>query len=549
MPTAVDQGALNTATSYAQNAAQQAYNNAKLNLETEQQAFTEAQTAYQNALSIATTFGTSPGGTYNGQQLPSQGTPTMAQANQWASLYGTAAAPANPYQMTLGAQQQQFNQQQAAQQNYAGLSGYYTPQQGIGTGTMGAGVSVQNINQAMQNALGNGFNQSLFQQMTSGLQGQNMTTPQAMQQVNAAIQAASQGKMQSYGDIAGAVGALSGGQAYSSSPTQQQTLAAQAQNAGLTGMTTYQPYQSGTWLYDPQAGTYGQVSDNGQVRTFTDLNSAKQAGMPTADWAGGQVDPARVVQTSSQGNWGGIGSPMSTMQMQQQQFNQALQTAQFQQGTAQSYLNLLSQLQGPADYGQYLKVLGSTPQGIQSLVNAASGQYIPGAGATTGTQPQAQTLQSLVGSATSGVGGGQNPFMTTGNTATGGVAGGYGGQAQGPGTDPYAAAGAAGSASAGQQNPSSQPLASQAPGSAPAGTGSGGGTSYAQFMQQARGLPAPNQLAPQSYNAMTDSQKQVLNSMYSQLGYSQNDIASLYSQSLPKYAAGGGVQTGSFKLQ
>jgi hypothetical protein len=73
---------------------------------------------------------------------------------------------------------------------------------------------------------------------------------------------------------------------------------------------------------------------------------------------------------------------------------------QFQQQTAQNYLDLLSRLRGPADLFQYQKVLGATPQGIRDLVAAAAGQYIPGGGATTGVQPTAVNLQNFVAGAT-----------------------------------------------------------------------------------------------------------------------------------------------------
>ena len=515
---AISSQAFATATQFATSQAQNAYNNAKLRLETEQQAFAEAQQAYANAMQVATTFGTSPGGTYNGMQLPAAGTPTMAQVNQWVSAFGQQQRPGQN-QYSLAAQQQNFAQQQQAAQNYAAMAGYYTPQ-GAGDvlGTINQGVNLGQIDQMLRGMLGNDYDAGQFAQWTQGLQGANLTSPQAMQAVNAAISRATQGRA-TYATIAGG---LPGG-GYSQAPTQAPTMQMQAQQAALTGMTTYQPYQAGQWLYDPNTGTYGQVSANGQVRNFSDFNQAKQAGMPTADWAGGnQVDPARVTQVSSANNWGGIGGQMMTPAYQQQQFNQALQTAQFQQTTAQDYLRLLSSLQGPANYGNYLKTLGATPAGLQGLTAAAAGAYMPGAGATTGIAPTAQTLQNFVNSATSG-------------------------QAQG-GVSPYQAAAAGGSATPGQQQPGvgTQPTAAQAPNAQPAG---GTGTSYQDYMNAAQNLPAPNQLAPQAWNAMTPSQQQMLQGMYSQLGYDANDVAALFNQSLPKYAAGQGVATGSFRLQ
>jgi hypothetical protein len=516
----------------AQNAANQQYLNSKLAGDADTLAFQKAQAAFANAMSSAQTFGTSPGGA----GMPGAGTPTMAQMNQWASLYGNAAAPANQYQQTLAAQNQQFTQQQTAQNNYAALSGYYTPTGYDQQGTIGAGVNLGQIDQALQASLGRDYNQNVFHSMTQGLQGQNLTSPQAMQGINAAIQQASQGRLQGYQDIAGQLGTSAFGQ----QPTQAQTMAMQQQQAGLTGMTTYSPYQAGAWLQDPNTGAYGQVSANGQVRSFNSLADAAAAGMPVANWANGQqADPARV-QTVDQSQWGNMGQSMYTPQYQQQLFNQALQTAQFQQGTAQNYLQLLSQLQGPADYGNYLKVLGSTPQGIQGLVGAAAGAYIPGGG-VTGT-PQAASLQSLVGAGASGVSGGQ--YMSPAQWVSGPSTTGQNMNAL-PGAGTGAVAGGGGySPAQAQQNGSGAPAPGQMGSIAPGTT-----TSYQDYMRQAQNLPAPSQLAPQAYNNMTTSQKQMLQGMYGQLGYNQQDINDLYNQSLPKYAAGGGgVQTGSFRL-
>jgi hypothetical protein len=175
---------------------------------------------------------------------------------------------------------------------------------------------------------------------------------------------------------------------------------------------------------------------------------------------------------------------------------------QFQQQAAQSYLGLLSQLQGPQDYGQYLRTLGATPSGIQGLVGAAAGQYVPGGG-VTGQAPQAQTLQNLVGAATGYAGGGAGA-----NAATTGQS-----QQQGTGTG---------------------------------GTASPGGQNYQDFLATAQGLPPPSQIAPQSFNAMAPSQQQVLGSMYGNLGWAPGDINKLYQSSLPKYAAGS--SSGNFRL-
>src|SRR5436190_97785 len=72
--------------------------------------------------------------------------------------------------------------------------------------------------------------------------------------------------------------------------------------------------------------------------------------------------------------------------------NPTLEREKFQAGTATDYLKLISGLRGPADYGQYLRVLGSTPGGLRDLVSSAAGKYAPGAGASTGVAPTPVTL-------------------------------------------------------------------------------------------------------------------------------------------------------------
>jgi hypothetical protein len=511
--------------SQASLAAQTAYNNAVLSGQSQDRAQKAAQDAFTNAMSVATGFGYSPGGA----GMPAQGTPTMGQMKQWADLYGTAAAPANQYQMTLAAQQQQFAQQQAQQAQYAALSGTYTPTSG---GTLSGSVNVGQIDQALQNALGRDYNQNVFQAMTRSLQGQNLSNPSALQAVDAAIKSASQGRLQGVGDIAGQLGqgAYTAPQDALSMAAQQQygamygyagaplpgemTQSMQAQLAqqaiAQAGVTGY--YNAPSYTPQAQAGTTSWDQLSGQLQGAAGANyndaAAKAAyqqavGQQGGNFAGNQAAPLTQAQMQTIYNAGGVpqqqpgsgagaGQGIMTVQYQQQQ-----------QQAAQAYLNLLSQLQGPADYGKYLNVLGSTPQGLQSLVGAAAGQYLPGGG-TTGVQPQGQNLTNLVNSATSGY-----------SQAGGGVAGST------QGTGPAATTGAA--------------------------SGSNG-TSYQDYMAAARAMPSPNQIAPQAYNGMTDSQKQMMQGMYGQLGYNPNDVQSLFNSSLPKYSAGTGQSTGSFRL-
>lgn len=67
--------------------------------------------------------------------------------------------------------------------------------------------------------------------------------------------------------------------------------------------------------------------------------------------------------------------------------------------------------------------------------------------------------------------------------------------------------------------------------------GAAGGTTYDQYMTAARGLPPPSQIAPQNWNAMTDSQKQILLGMYEQSGWNVTDALQQYQASLPKFGS------------
>lgn len=80
-----------------------------------------------------------------------------------------------------------------------------------------------------------------------------------------------------------------------------------------------------------------------------------------------------------------------------------------------------------------------------------------------------------------------------------------------------------------------------------AASGTASGTSYADYMNTAGGVPAPNQIAPAAWNAYTDSQKKLLLGMYGQSGWDTQDVQDLYKQSLPKYSYSPGT-TGTVKV-
>jgi hypothetical protein len=360
--------AANQLLSQAQQAAYQAYLNARLALDTDQEAFTKAQAAFTNKISEAGITGS-----YNGQ-------PTLGARQQAADI--------------------------AAQ--VAGLTGVYTPPS-FGGATGGGGV---------------GGGQSATEQSVQWLLSQN-----------AAL-----------GD-----------------PNYQQQL-----------------LQSRGWIWWPgeQLG-----SDN---RPTSGVYPGFQ---PTTPATGGAVA----------GSSGGVPTLAAINQQAQLSgtYNGAPTEAarEFNAKTATDYLSLISNLRGPQDYGQYLRVIGSTPGGLKDLVGSAAGQYIPATGATTNAPTAGASLGGLVGDVT-----GQGQFATLPVVNSGGAV-------------PYAQGGTP--------------------------------TSYADYQNAASNLPKPNQISADAWNSYTDSQKKMLLGMYENQGYNVNDVQDLYKQSLPKYSYSG---SGTVKL-
>jgi hypothetical protein len=77
---------------------------------------------------------------------------------------------------------------------------------------------------------------------------------------------------------------------------------------------------------------------------------------------------------------------------------------QYETSTMQNLLGLQAQLRGPQNYSQYLKVLGSTPQGMRDVVNAAAGRFqMPStSGVTPGQQTRPADVQGLVNDVATG---------------------------------------------------------------------------------------------------------------------------------------------------
>lgn len=345
-----------------------------------------------------------------------------------------------------------------------------------------------------------------------------------------------------------------------------------------------------------QSSPGGNDAQEAMNRYYQNYQSAVYA---RAKEAGVSITP-QLMSDVVYGAWNQQGN--ETMEHQQQMFTQNLQTGQEaraaqaqQQSQTMQYLNMLTNLRGPADWAKYQQVLGSTPGGMRDLVAAAAGQYVPGGGATTGYQPQAASLQSLVGDVSGrpyqGQGGGQllTPSVYTGGQGSYGT---YGGgytpqQYTAPGSQQYSPDAYSDQAYRQAQQGAAQPQTyqewlasqggaaySQAPGTprgaywaqqSPqtyyggqqqtgsgqvwgSGIGVGGNQATPQQQQQAMGngtnmygqnqynLPAPNQISAQSWNNMAPSQKQMLLGMYEANGWDKNDVTALQNQSLPKYA-------------
>ena len=278
---------------------------------------------------------------------------------------------------------------------------------------------------------------------------------------------------------------------------QQNAANMAAQRAGLTGYL--QNTGSGNTVADAW-NMLDQATQQQYLQTSPGQNDQQEAmnryyqNLQNAVYnAARQAGQAVTPQTMNDYIYGGGGQGQQTLAGNQQQFSQnmqaqqlALQTQNQYQTQAQNYLQLMSQLRGPADYAKYQQVLGSTPQGMKDLVGAAMGQYVPGGGATTGQAPQAATLQTMQQQ----------------------IAGGGGTQ----------------------------------PGTGTAAEATGGGTNVFG------NLPAPNQIAAQSWKNLAPSQQQMLLGAYESQGWNKDDVSALMNQSMPKYASNA-PGAGTWRLQ
>lgn len=342
--------------------------------------------------------------------------------------------------------------------------------------------------------------------------------------------------------------------------------------AGLTGTFDGMPTQAALQFGAEQFGIWG-APQQGQ-ETLASKQQTFSQGLSNAALYGQNVGPGGAA--AGQQTLGGLAEQRAAQAQQQSQ--------------AQQYLSLLSSLRGPADWAKYQQVLGSTPGGMRDLVGAAMGQYVPGGGATTGYQPEAASLQSMMGQIT---GQGYNPAaagqpLNMPNVYAQNSQGMYAQQPQQQQMTPmqqqvqqmfqppagtqaqpqmqnmrYTQGGAPApntteqmlQASVNpaykqqlqqQQQPAQQTMQLlQAQGN---GTNMMGAQQPGQPPANQMNLPAPNQIAAQSWNNLAPSQKEMLMGQYEAQGWHKPDVEALRNQALPKHAANAPT-AGTFRLR
>lgn len=499
--------------------AMMAYYNAKLQGDSDNLAFQKAQAAVALYGNLTSAFGFSAGNPYNPQSVP-YGTPTMSATQALGYLgyipgYTGVAAGQTPGLLA---------QQAGTAQSAAGLTGWYAApaQSRFSPGTFvrmdpNTYDTSQYGDTQISYVLPTGQLQrvSIPQAKAMGWNGDlssmNTASSQEMLRLEGAPpqnlpQQTLEGMTQYSNLNAGAVNqalAQAGATGMYTAPATVRPPGTDLQGNKFSDLPpeTQQAYFQSRGS-DWNAAMQGWVNDsNANIRQFYAANGLQipgEAGAPqeTMEAQNQYFTQAQALAamygqyyapgTPGQAGTAGVNGPQQgqlTSAQQEQNYTQWLRSQQearaqweAQQTASQNYLGLMAGLRGPADWAQYQKVLGATPQGTKDLVAAAAGQYIPGGGATTGVQPQSVSLGNFVGGLT------------------------------------------------GQ-----------------------GGTS--QQDQAAMGsLVAPNQMAPQTWNALSPSQQQMLLGVWEGQGYSKDDAANLFKQSLPKYATNAPAG-GSFRLQ
>lgn len=383
---------------------------------------------------------------------------------------------------------------------------------------------------------------------------------------NAIGQIQSNGRLQIFGDQGDFLRA-GGSWDMVNNPDMIRNVSSQEFNSLANDPSNPNVHGGGTATLDMQAmyGAYG-VPQSGQQTLAAQKQNADLYGYSGAGPGGTGPGTGQQTMASQQQQW--------QQGFSEQQFN--AQQQQLQQQNAQAYLTLLSNLRGPADWAKYQQVLGSTPNGMRDLYAAAAGQYVPGGGATTGMPTQAANLQTMQQQVQQGA---QDAYGNTYQQYQPGSTYYNGYQYQPQQADQYWGGGQqaggnqtfSGGANLRDSNLPNGGNTGQQPGQMYAQTqgsnqtwGSGIGVGQQQASpaqaQQAYGngtntggagqynLPAPNQIAAQSWNNMAPSQQQMLLGMYEANGWDKNDVMALHNQSLPKYAQNSS-SAGTWRLQ
>jgi hypothetical protein len=309
------------------------------------------------------------------------------------------------------------------------------------------------------------------------------------------------------------------------------------EESGLTGMYQGQWTQPVRQWQAETFGTWGAPTEGQQTQAAQQQQFGQ--GQNLAAMYGQYYAPGQAPQAG-----------MQTQTAQEQQYTQWLRAQQqalaeqsAQQQAANQYLTLLSNLRGPADWAKYQEVLGAGGN-MNSLAAAAMGQYIPGGGATSGVQPQAANLNTLYGQVAGAAPQYQQyqpqPYQPNVAAFTP-----QGSQPSQPGANYQYSPTDTGS----RINQSGWAGASGQPTQAQNALGNGTNTMGAQPTQaQQLNLPAPNQVAMQSWNNLAPSQQQNLLGSWESQGWNKDDVTALMNQSLPKYGANA-ASAGTWRLR
>ena len=518
-PTLVAQGA-----DAMNNKAMMAYYNAKLKGDSDTLAFQKAQAALKQAGDIASAYGYAPGGDWytfgpGGPTQPAPGTQTQSTLNQLGTAGAIPGYTGFNSGQTLGAQSQYFTQ--AGQT--AGLTGVYTP---TAQSAYSPGTWVQldpNSSYAQQYGQQVGYVQPNGQLQRVGLgqaaqmgysEGMAATIP--YDQFMALTMAPPTALPQQ---------TIAGQQGY-----QQLNTGANANalsTAGVTGM-----YQAPQPILQPGYANDGssfyqqdQATQKAYLNQYGDPNAALQAWTNATNTAINQTRASQGLPPMDAYGYGGNPGAQETLSAQDQYFNQAQQLATMygqyytpgtpgQAGAAGTNMPTAGQTTQAAQEQAYTQWLRSTQESREQWTaqQTAAQNYLTLMSQLRGPADYAQ-YQKVLGATP----GGMKDLV---------------------------------SAAAGQYVPASGATTGTQPQSVSLGNFVGGTTGGADTQSQAAlgSLVAPNQMAPQTWNALQPSQQQMLLGVWESQGYNKDDAKNLFTQSLPKYATNS-PSTGSFRLQ